>query len=407
MVGVGEILAIASLVSGLKGSYDTVTFLKMLFSCEKEIHYLLLRYETARILMKQLLEAGDRKVAAQGHSNLQRLDPDIKRVLSNHLIGFNNCDLELKKRFEIEQLEQPAFSEIPWGDLTNNSLSKEDQKKLKSLVPKWDKLFKLFHKSTVVSNLDQMEYFYEKLRDSLCGILSIKSADIFLGGIEESDGVKDEEELEAIAGAPDTFGQIAANVAQLRLANIDPSKFQPVPKLDASDLKLEINNTRPVRSVAEYNGQKVLIEWKYIDPALDDSSRGAISIRVQELGKLLYQTKGREFKVPQCVAIYPASQFQLGYVFSTPSTISGEKLCWYTLGDRLRPLQTNKGKQTPILGDRFKLAYTLAKAFYLLHCAAWLHKDFRSDNVLFFDQAGKQPDSDTIAVDQMYISGFQ
>jgi hypothetical protein len=99
-----------------------------------------------------------------------------------------------------------------------------------------------------------MEYFYEKLRDSMCGIMSIKSADIFLGGIEKSDGVKDEEELEAIAGAPDTFGQIAANVAQLRLANIDPSKLQPVPKLDASDLKLEIDDTHPVRSTAEYNG---------------------------------------------------------------------------------------------------------------------------------------------------------
>jgi hypothetical protein len=124
-----------------------------------------------------------------------------------------------------------------------------------------------------------------------------------------------------------------------------------------------------------------LIEWKYINPGLDDSSRAAITIRVQELGKLLYQAKGKGFKVPQCVAIYTASQFQLGYVFSTPSTNPGE-LCWYTLGDRLRPLQTNKGKQTPILGDRFRLAYTLAKAFYLLHCAAWLHKRDRRDWLL-------------------------
>ena len=99
-----------------------------------------------------------------------------------------------------------------------------------------------------------------------------------------------------------------------------------------------------------------------------------------------------------------------GYIYQLPSSES-EKLGYYSLADRLDPSdgneKTKKPAKVPVLGDRFKLAYRLAKAFNLLHPAVWLHKDFRSCNVVFFDKNGLQPNLETINVDDMYIVGFQ
>jgi serine/threonine protein kinase len=55
---------------------------------------------------------------------------------------------------------------------------------------------------------------------------------------------------------------------------------------------------------------------------------------------------------------------------------------------------------TPPLGDRFKLAQKLATTLMQLHTSDWLHKAFRSDNVLFFSGlAGSTTDP--------YVAGFE
>jgi len=69
--------------------------------------------------------------------------------------------------------------------------------------------------------------------------------------------------------------------------------------------------------------------------------------------------------------------------------------------------------RTPDLGDRFKLARTLAVALWSLHSLDWLHKSFSSSNVLFFPSAFSSSATKTTAaaasipdISSPYLLGF-
>ena len=62
----------------------------------------------------------------------------------------------------------------------------------------------------------------------------------------------------------------------------------------------------------------------------------------------------------------------------------------------------------PALGEKFKLASTLAIALDLLHSSEWLHKSLRSDNILFFQHRAipsskKSPPSILVP----WVTGFE
>jgi serine/threonine protein kinase len=72
----------------------------------------------------------------------------------------------------------------------------------------------------------------------------------------------------------------------------------------------------------------------------------------------------------------------------------------------------------PLLGDRFELAQSLVRAVLQLHSAGWLHKDFRSGNIVFFPSSSTlhgsvrsgSPTADTnstYSLTKPYITGFE
>ena len=56
----------------------------------------------------------------------------------------------------------------------------------------------------------------------------------------------------------------------------------------------------------------------------------------------------------------------------------------------------------PLLNDRFELTYALASALSLFHASKWIHKGFRSDNILFFTK-----DSEDACIRSPQITGFE
>ena len=55
-----------------------------------------------------------------------------------------------------------------------------------------------------------------------------------------------------------------------------------------------------------------------------------------------------------------------------------------------------------LFNDQFSLGYTLASALSLFHACKWIHKGFRSDNILFFAK-----ESEDVCIRSPQITGFE
>jgi hypothetical protein len=134
-----------------------------------------------------------------------------------------------------------------------------------------------------------------------------------------------------------------------------------------------------IRAISTYNDLPVYIDWKKYDWAtrMEDTKKKALN-SIVSLALLLNSPKGEEFRALQCKGILDdarAGQFQ--FIYDWPAGcdphVEPKSLLEYLLGS-----------YTPSLTERVRLALELARSMFLLHSASWLHKDFRSDNILFF-----------------------
>lgn len=147
--------------------------------------------------------------------------------------------------------------------------------------------------------------------------------------------------------------------------------------------------------------ERVLVEWKRIDAG--NAFAKDIVARIQVLGALLSTKNAHEFHRLTFLGLFDDKDFEhrkqglrrVGLVYSIPTGPSNPN----PPRNLLELIQKDAKNHTrPALGDRFHLARKLASAMSLFHVANWLHKSFRSDNILFgYDEDITKP----------YISGFQ
>lgn len=82
-----------------------------------------------------------------------------------------------------------------------------------------------------------------------------------------------------------------------------------------------------------------------------------------------------------------------GYGFLYRIPMSGPKLDTSTA----TLLQLIEGKKRqPLLGDKLRLASALARFLGEFHNVGWLHKDFNSNNILFFNIQDSEESSSPI-----------
>ncbi|KAI8959953.1 hypothetical protein F5Y11DRAFT_358821 [Daldinia sp. FL1419] len=159
------------------------------------------------------------------------------------------------------------------------------------------------------------------------------------------------------------------------------------------------------------------VEWNILDTGSAADVQKYID-RINSLGFVLEKVSDPVLRPPPCYGVFVDSlnagysAGRLGYVFGLPSDqstrgkdysiISYERdLCTYP-PIRLSDLIRNQEIQIPLLGDRFQLAYALARAFSRFHAAGWLHKGFHTGNILFFQKRGGRVD-----ITEPFIAGFQ
>ncbi|KAI4175681.1 MAG: hypothetical protein LQ346_008038 [Caloplaca aetnensis] len=129
----------------------------------------------------------------------------------------------------------------------------------------------------------------------------------------------------------------------------------------------------PDMSLARYDGEKVLIEWK----DLPVHSRSKIMTRVQDLAILLSAHKHPTFRSLRCKGIArDGAAPRIAFVFELPDSITNFQ--------PPRPLRTLL-RGNPSVTTRLQLALKITQSVRYFHMAGWLHKNLQSSNVLILE----------------------
>lgn len=125
---------------------------------------------------------------------------------------------------------------------------------------------------------------------------------------------------------------------------------------------------------------KVLVEWIFPSQFAEDEPEDERIDKLLTLANLLKCPKPEGFHVLNCIGFLPPQETAhqgFGFVYGFPETTEEmePKTLRQLLEQRSRPVR---------LGDKFKLAKNLSRCLFEFHGHGWLHKNIRSDNVLFF-----------------------
>ncbi|EAU31025.1 predicted protein [Aspergillus terreus NIH2624] len=147
--------------------------------------------------------------------------------------------------------------------------------------------------------------------------------------------------------------------------------------------------------IAEYDGKQVLCEAKPVHGRLKSKLR----LRSTNLANLLALPKNPGFLTLSCLGfLEDVDEFVFLYEYPPGADTSIQPR---SLQDLLRDKKT----RPPSVTARIRLALEICRTILTVHTAGWLHKNIRSENILFFtdrEKSGNGPD----ALTQPYLTGF-
>ncbi|KAF2169427.1 hypothetical protein M409DRAFT_20646 [Zasmidium cellare ATCC 36951] len=164
------------------------------------------------------------------------------------------------------------------------------------------------------------------------------------------------------------------------------------------------DNLKPSgRQSANLRGRHVWVEWREsVEECLSQKEyRETVEGRVKKLAAILTAPdKPKEFRSPQCVGYCQSQQgpkARYGLVYEWPPEVDNTNAEFVSLRQLLFSL-----KRPPTLNARVAIAKMLAAALLCVHAVNWIHKDIRSENVLF----ASGPDH-SIDLTKPILSGFE
>lgn len=153
--------------------------------------------------------------------------------------------------------------------------------------------------------------------------------------------------------------------------------------------------------IAEFEGSNVLIERVIIWPRYGWLPSRDVKEEILLNRKPFEPAEDSDFRVLFCKGYIerppPQPEFQL--VFDIP-------LAYDPIPNSLIELIDPKASKKPSLGQRFQLCYILAQSMSLFHCVGWIHRSFRSDNVIFLSKASQDIASPKEDLENPIICGF-
>lgn len=156
------------------------------------------------------------------------------------------------------------------------------------------------------------------------------------------------------------------------------------------------------------SGQQVIVDFKYFETSAASSAAGCGNLfrvepspeilnRLRQLAVLLHLRHSMKSRLLPCRGYYRDPQVpRFGFVFDAPNGRPNKpKSLRVLLPDRSQP-------NSPALEDRIGLALTIAVALFEFHGAGWVHKSFRSSNIIFFPEG----DSTETFITEAWLVGF-
>lgn len=173
--------------------------------------------------------------------------------------------------------------------------------------------------------------------------------------------------------------------------------------LHGSSRSFAMYQARGTSDIAE----EVIVDWK--EPNIDLNMQQRIEVLKRIKGMCIFFRKVSEnhekhFRVLPCVGIVEDPNYEqqhpghkkYGFVFARPGPDLGQP---QSLFQSLIQLSN-----VPV-GDRFRLAQSLASGLLLLHSSKWLHKNICSKNILTFPKKSQDP-FDISFLASPYFTGF-
>jgi len=196
-----------------------------------------------------------------------------------------------------------------------------------------------------------------------------------------------------------------ADLARFKSLNISEQRLSPL--LHFNEFVQNPSENRKGRNIAHYkdhgttSGGPLWIEWKEfkvdLGAEVPQQQYPEIMPRIEELARLLTAPKPTSMCVPPCLGYFmerepETNEGYFGFVYTAPNAQS-------TMSTSL--LDAMSKEKEPSLTDRYALAGKLTTCMLYLHSVDWLHKSFRSENVLFFFRES------LTAYSQPYLMGFE
>lgn len=147
-----------------------------------------------------------------------------------------------------------------------------------------------------------------------------------------------------------------------------------------------------------YAGEPVLVEFKSVIPQL----KSKLKTRVENLAVLLSTAKDRSFLTLHCLGFFEDGD-RFAFIFQYPTKPTEFSIAPHpvSLLDLLRD-----PTMQPSVTARIRLTLSLCSTLLALHTAGWLHKDLRSENILFFPSHQSSSVPSRKFISEPYLTGF-
>jgi serine/threonine protein kinase len=168
------------------------------------------------------------------------------------------------------------------------------------------------------------------------------------------------------------------------------------------------------RQLAWYDNKPVLLEWR----SVNRSNSPRVEYRVDKVSALLHELADPSFHSLVCRGyIKDHESGRYGHVFELPYTTERGHRNIHTLRPRskLPPLPAMRTLREmlstpsarPSLNLRISYAIILFETILQLHTAGWLHKELRSENILFIQTSSTEsPSNQSLLRSRMYLAGY-
>jgi hypothetical protein len=150
---------------------------------------------------------------------------------------------------------------------------------------------------------------------------------------------------------------------------------------------------------AEYDSKPVLAEYKEVPPRM----RAKLRLRAQNLATFLSSSSNPSFLTLKCLG-FLEDKDNFIFLYEYPAVANADGQGAYVAQFRtLQYFLSSSKLSQPSVTARIKLALDICRTVQTIHTAGWLHKNIRSENILFF--APPQGDN-TNPLDRPYLAGF-